>query len=124
MFKPFFIGTIVALFVSTGWSASHHPQDFLKKIAGSKTEGMQIVQHYCAMCHSEKPMIQVGAPTIGDATAWSLRMKQGLNTLFKHTNEGLNAMPARGGCFECTDQQLMMAIHALLPKNKLIKPLN
>lgn len=109
---------LVFLCATTVFAASHHPQAFLKNIAGSKTEGKQIVQHYCAMCHDEKPMIQLGAPSVGQHDAWDPRIKQGMDTLFKHTDEGFNAMPARGGCFECTDKQLMMAIMAMLPKTE------
>ena len=112
--------TISLLLPSVGsLSASHHPQDFLKKIAGSKTEGRDIVEHYCALCHAEKPMVQLGAPTLKDKKAWASRIKQGMDTLFQHTNEGFNAMPPRGGCFECTDQQLLMAIMAMLHEEKL-----
>ena len=44
---------------------SHHPQEFLKKIAGKKQEGRDIVEHYCATCHAEKPLIPLGAPRMG-----------------------------------------------------------
>ncbi len=98
------------------FSASHHPQEFLKEVAGSKHEGSLIVEHYCAMCHAEKPLVSLGAPRIGNATDWEPRLKSGLDVLFKHLDAGYNAMPARGGCFECSDEQLMMAINALLPK--------
>ena len=106
------------VFLSNTWAASHHPQAFLTQIAGSKTQGAQIVAHYCAMCHSPTPLIPVGAPPMGDKAAWSARMKSGMDVLFHHADEGLNAMPARGGCFECTDKQLMLAILALLPNTK------
>lgn len=110
-------GALLLLLITTNaWSASHHPQDFLKKIAGTENEGQQIVQHYCATCHAQKPMIQLGAPRIGVAADWSHRIKQNMEVLFHHTDEGLNAMPARGGCFECTDKQLMLAIDAMLPR--------
>jgi cytochrome c5 len=98
------------------WAASHHPQDFLKRIAGAPDEGQQIVQHYCANCHAQKPIIPLGAPRIGQASDWKLRLKQGMDILFKHTDEGFHAMPARGGCFECSDTQLKLAISAMLPK--------
>lgn len=108
---------VILLLAMPSWAESHHPQEFLKKISGTKTEGAQIVQHYCAMCHAKNPLIQLGAPTIGDKDAWRLRIKQGIDVLLKHTDEGLNAMPARGGCFECSDKQLLLAIDAMLPKN-------
>lgn len=101
----------------TNWAiTSHHPQEFLNSIAGEKNEGELIVQHYCATCHAVKPTIQVGAPRIGNAEDWSPRIKQSMDILFKHSDEGINAMPPRGGCFECTDKQLLLAIQAMLPK--------
>lgn len=106
---------ILAFFCTATYGASHHPQDFLRSIAGSKDEGMQIYQHFCSNCHAQKPLINVGAPKIGDATDWGFRLKQGFGIIFKHTDEGLNGMPPRGGCFECSDKQLMLAIIAMLP---------
>lgn len=108
---------------SSSWSASHHPQDFLRSIAGTPNEGQKIVQHYCANCHAEKPIIPLGAPRMGREIDWKSRIEKGMDTLFKHTDEGMNAMPARGGCFECSDEQLMLAIEALLPKFKKQKTL-
>lgn len=104
--------------VSWSWSASHRPQAFLNAIAGTKNEGQQIVDHYCATCHAPKPLISLGAPRIGYAADWVLRRKQGMKILFVHTSEGYNAMPARGGCFECSDEQLRLAIAVLLTANQ------
>lgn len=98
------------------WAASHHPQVLLDSIRGTPKEGESIVQHYCSNCHAKKPLLAMGAPKIGDTAAWSIRLKQGFARLFQHTEEGINAMPARGGCFECTDEQLRLAIFALLPE--------
>lgn len=110
------IKSIILVFLPTiAWTATHHPQVFLKSIAGLKNEGAHIVQHYCAMCHAKEPQIQLGAPRIGCLDDWQPRLKQGSTMILKHTYEGLNAMPARGGCFECTDAQLLLAIQALLP---------
>lgn len=97
---------------------SHHPQEFLQSISGSKNEGEQIYTHFCVNCHAAKPLIPVGAPRINEDDDWKMRLKQGMDSLFKHTDEGLNAMPPRGGCFECTDKQLMLAITFMLPAIK------
>lgn len=75
---------------SAAFSASHHPEDFLNHVRG--------------------------APRIDNESDWKPRLKQGMKRLLKHTDEGLNAMPARGGCFECSDAQLILAILAMLPK--------
>ncbi|MDF1758072.1 MAG: c-type cytochrome [Legionellaceae bacterium] len=104
-------------FIAKAWCDSHHPQDFLKSVGGTKNEGKQIVQHYCAVCHADNAMIQIGAPKIGSSSDWQERLKKGIEELLKNTDSGINAMPARGGCFECSDAQLMKAIKAMLPEN-------
>ncbi len=111
-----FIFFILIIFPIYSNSASHHPQEFLQSISGSSNEGEQIVQHYCSNCHGVKPIIKLNAPRVGIKDDWSFRLKQGFDVLFKHTDEGINAMPARGGCFECSDKQLKLAIKAMLPK--------
>lgn len=117
-----FCTVVVFLFVFSAQAESHHPQEFLKKISGSKNEGEQIYNHFCVNCHAVKPIIAIGAPRLGAEDDWKWRLKQGINVLFKHTDEGLNAMPPRGGCFECTDKQLMLAITFMLSKQAPKKP--
>ncbi|KTD62835.1 c-type cytochrome [Legionella shakespearei] len=107
---------IVCLIFSTGHTESHHPQDFLKSIKGAPDEGEQIYNHFCVNCHALKPLIPLGAPRKGELGDWKERLKQGFDVLFKHTDEGFNAMPARGGCFECTDEQLGLSIITMVPK--------
>ncbi len=94
---------------------THRPITFLKEIENKPCEGVKIVQEFCASCHAPHPLIPLNAPIQADKQAWLPRVKSGLATLFKHVEEGYGAMPARGGCFECTDKQLYLAIIALLP---------
>jgi cytochrome c5 len=112
------VALCILFYLGSLYSASHHPQDFLKRIRGKPHEGRQIVQHYCANCHAKNPIIPVGAPRIGVPEDWAIRLKKGMSALFKHTDEGLNAMPARGGCFECSDEQLKLAIEYMLSKKE------
>lgn len=106
----------MALLLSTqAFTASHHPEQFLDTIAGKKDEGEQIVQHFCSNCHAPKPLIPLNAPIISSTVDWQSRVKQGWLPLMQHVEEGFGAMPARGGCFECSDEQLKLAILAMLP---------
>jgi cytochrome c5 len=107
---------------TTALANSHHPQEFLKGIRGKKDEGAQIVAQFCANCHAQKPLIPIGAPREMVDTEWQSRVANGLKSLFKNTNEGINAMPPRGGCFECEDEQLILAIKAMLSP-KMLKEL-
>lgn len=117
MMYRFFILCIsfMAVFAMPVMANSHHPQAFLERVVGQPDEGPQIVEHFCSTCHAPNPMIPLGAPKPGVASDWSARLEQGLELLFKHADEGLRAMPPRGGCFECTEKQLWLAIAALLP---------
>lgn len=100
-------------FLMASYAVPHKPLDFLKKIHGLPDEGQQIVRHYCSMCHDPNPQVHLGAPRIGYSSDWARRLKQGLDKLLLHTQEGLRAMPPRGGCFECTDAQLQKAIKVM-----------
>lgn len=115
--KEGFLLFILCLLPIYSYAESHHPEEFLKSIQGAKNEGEQIVQHFCISCHAEQPMIQLGAPRIHSEVDWNPRIKQGLKRLLQHAEEGFNAMPARGGCFECSDEQLILAFLTLLPLN-------
>ena len=108
---------VYLLFFSTFslYADTHRPQDFLNKVKGTKDEGAQIYQHFCVNCHAQKPIIPLGAPRIGEQSDWGERLKQDIKILFQHTEEGINAMPPRGGCFECTDEQLALALVEMLP---------
>lgn len=111
---------IVHILLLSGFSFSvhastHHPQDFLTQIKGSKDEGMQIYTHFCSTCHASKPLIALGAPRFREESDWDARLKQDIKVLFKHTEEGINAMPPRGGCFECTNEQLVLSIVEMVP---------
>jgi len=107
--------SFMAVFAMPVMASSHHPQAFLERVTGTPDEGSQIVEHFCSTCHAPNPMIPLGAPKPGVTSDWSARLEQGFELLFKHADEGLRAMPPRGGCFECTEKQLWLAIAALLP---------
>ncbi len=116
---------LISLFMqSVSYAASHHPQEFLNEISGKPDEGKSIVQHFCSNCHAVKPLIPIGAPRAGVVSDWQQRMKSGIGALLKNTSEGIGNMPPRGGCFECTDKQLILAIKAMLPKGQSIHKKN
>jgi cytochrome c5 len=93
----------------------HHPEAFIKKVSGKKDAGKKIYKQFCAMCHANNPLINLGAPTIRVKKDWIERMKQGIDKMLVKIDSGLNAMPPRGGCFECSDDDLKAAIVYMLP---------
>src|SRR5688572_17225480 len=84
----------------------HYPVLLLKQWENDVDAGKKIFYTFCASCHAKQPMIPLNAPRIGDKSAWHLREKKGMKTLLAITIQGIGAMPARGGCFECSDKEL------------------
>jgi cytochrome c5 len=92
----------------------HYPIQFVTQLKNDPNVGKKIFKEYCASCHAPQPIIHVNAPKINDKTAWKIRYKRGIKPLLKRTMEGVGAMPARGGCFECSDIQLRAAVCYIL----------
>ena len=58
----------------------------------------------CATCHVAGV---AGAPKLGDAVAWEPRLTKGIDVLYSSVINGLPpAMPAKGMCFSCSDDDL------------------
>jgi len=59
---------------------------------------------YCAMCHNTG---MAGAPERSNAAHWDARIADaGLDTLVNNAISGINAMPPRGMCANCSDDQI------------------
>ncbi len=71
-------------------------------------EAETLYNQSCIACHASGA---AGAPKTGDAAAWKPRLEQGMDTLLKHTKEGLNAMPPKGMCMDCTDDEFKALIN-------------
>lgn len=93
---------------------AHYPATFVKQLKGDPLAGQKIFQEFCSACHANPPIIDIPAPRIGDKKAWQRRRQMGMPVLLKVTINGIGAMPARGGCFECSDQQLQETILYML----------
>lgn len=94
----------------------HHPEAFVQSIQQDPEAGKKVYAQFCATCHAKNPSIDIGAPRIGVKKDWEKRMQKGLDGLTTVAIAGLNQMPPRGGCFECSDAQLKAAIVYMLQK--------
>ena len=56
----------------------------------------------CKVCHATGA---ANAPKTGDAAAWEPRMAKGMDALVASINNGLNAMPPKGMCYDCSDEE-------------------
>jgi cytochrome c5 len=75
--------------------------------ASAERSGEQVVQAACIRCHETGAS---GAPKIGDKTAWSPRISQGVDAITKSAIRGHGNMPARGGLADLTDREVTNAI--------------
>ena len=96
----------------------HYPTTFVKQITGDPNAGEKIFKEFCSACHSPNPQIDINAPHIGDKNIWHAYSKLGIDKLLDITIKGKGAMPARGGCFECNDEQLRQSINYILKNSK------
>lgn len=92
----------------------HYPATFVKQLVGDPQAGGKIFKEFCSVCHDKAPKIDVRAPRLGDVAIWKAKKALGMPVLLKLTIQGVGAMPARGGCFECSDKQLSEAIQYML----------
>ncbi|MBQ0833413.1 c-type cytochrome [Marinobacter sp.] len=77
--------------------------------------GSEVYDAVCMACHTTGA---AGAPVIGDAGAWAPRVDQGMETLISHAVNGYNAMPAKGGCANCPDEEIEAAVEHIVAESK------
>lgn len=65
----------------------------------------------CSACHGTGA---AGAPIKGNAEQWASHVAKGRDTLITHALEGFNAMPARGACGNCSDEEITNAVDYML----------
>lgn len=130
--KGWVLGAMLAI-VSPVWASTMSAADIAQRIkpvgevyldgefgevaAAESTEpkaprnGQTVYQFYCTACHDTGA---AGAPKKGDATAWKPRLDKDPKTLFEHVWNGYNAMPARGTCNDCSEEEIQAAIAYLI----------
>lgn len=79
-------------------------------------KGDQIFNKICIQCHGADKSVP-NAPKIENNGEWAPRIAQGFDTLFQHALNGFNAMPAKGGAADLTDQELKRVITYMANKS-------
>ena len=68
----------------------------------------------CIACHASGA---AGAPVTGNAKHWAPRMEKGMDTLVASVDKGMNAMPPKGMCYDCSAGDFKALIeHMATPK--------
>ncbi len=82
--------------------------------AGPRT-GDAIYKTSCSACHATGA---AGAPKFGDKAAWAPRLKKGDAALMTSLKNGINAMPPKGMCMDCSDDELKAVLTHMLSASK------
>lgn len=79
---------------------------------GGARSADDVIAKHCNACHGAGVL---GAPKIGDGAAWRARADAagGIDGLLKHAISGINAMPPKGTCGDCSDDELKGAIEKM-----------
>ncbi|MGI9293144.1 MAG: c-type cytochrome [Pseudomonadales bacterium] len=77
--------------------------------------GADIYQVSCAACHDAGV---AGAPKKGTAGDWQPRVANGMDTLYTNAINGLNAMPPKGLCMDCSEDELKATVDFILEQSK------
>lgn len=80
-----------------------------------KEPGQETYEQYCTVCHKDG---LAGAPKFRNEQDWKPRLTgRTLEDLVGSSKKGLNAMPVKGTCVKCSDEDLKAAISYMLPKS-------
>ena len=76
---------------------------------GAARSGADVYGKFCTACHSTGLL---NAPKTGDSAAWTAKADAsgGLDGLLKNAISGINAMPPKGTCGDCSDDELKAEI--------------
>lgn len=84
-------------------------------LAGDAPSAEETYKTYCQACHAAGV---AGAPKTGDKDAWAPRIAKGDDAMLATAIKGLNAMPPKGTCMSCSDDDLKAAIDYIVSQSK------
>ena len=77
--------------------------------------GSDVYNSACTACHATGV---AGAPVLGNADQWAPRIEQGMDTLIDHAINGFNAMPPKGACASCSDEEIVAAVEHMVESSQ------
>lgn len=76
--------------------------------------GEEVYTTKCSTCHATGA---AGAPKYGTGD-WAPRAAKGIETLYVSAISGFKGMPAKGMCFDCSDDELKAAVDYMIDGSK------
>lgn len=91
------------------------PEIKATETVAKKEPGQNTYEQYCIVCHKDG---LAGAPKFRNEQDWKPRLAgRTLDDLVNTSIKGLNAMPMKGTCLKCSEDDLQAAITYMLPKS-------
>ena len=78
-------------------------------ISSASADGA-IADRYQKSCYACHAFGANNAPKTHVEADWAPRMEKGMDTLLAHVKNGFNTMPAKGLCFDCSDEEFKALI--------------
>ena len=85
--------------------------DNLADTRTASADGQKIYQKSCQACHAAGI---AGAPKLGDKAAWAPRIAKGNDAMLSSVTNGLKAMPPKGTCMTCSEDELRAAVEYMV----------
>ncbi len=82
---------------------------------GGARSGEEVVDAKCGVCHASGAG---GAPKTGSVDDWAPRIAKGVDVLYASAVNGLNGMPPKGLCMDCSPEEIHAAVDYMLEKSK------
>jgi len=77
----------------------------------ASADGERIYKTSCQACHAAGV---AGAPKLGDKDAWAPRIAKGNDAMYMSVKNGLKAMPPKGACMSCSEEDLRAAMEYMV----------
>ncbi|MCH8551637.1 MAG: c-type cytochrome [Natronospirillum sp.] len=82
--------------------------------SASARSGQEVYDQSCAACHNSGA---AGAPRMG-ASEWQTRYdEKGFDMLVANSISGIGAMPPRGGCADCSDEEIEASVQYIIDES-------
>ncbi len=82
---------------------------------GSVSKAEKLYDTSCKLCHGTDTM---GAPKVGDATAWAAVMKKGMDKVLVNAINGMGGMPPKGGNMDLSDADIKSIVEFMANSSK------
>jgi cytochrome c5 len=82
---------------------------------GVGLDGKGVYDKFCFACHATGVG---GAPKLGNKDEWAKHVAKGIDTMWQSVTNGLNAMPPKGTCMACSEDELRSAMTYMVDSAK------